>query len=120
MRADELFCRPVVRKGDEVEITVTADGYLYNMVRILTGTLLEVGQGTRRPEEMGAILASRAPSKGSHSARRQRSCGSSLRQTRRCIRSSPPENRALRRLRCRKHHTLPAQWPLFLLRHSGR
>ena len=59
MRADELFCRPVVRKGDEVEITVTADGYLYNMVRILTGTLLEVGQGTRRPEEMGAILASR-------------------------------------------------------------
>ena len=28
----------VERKGDEVEITVTADGYLYNMVRILAGT----------------------------------------------------------------------------------
>ncbi len=33
----------VTRKGDEVDIEVTADGYLYNMVRILAGTLCEVG-----------------------------------------------------------------------------
>ena len=45
----------VERKGDEVEITVTADGYLYNMVRILAGTLCEVGAGRMQPE---AILAS--------------------------------------------------------------
>lgn len=43
----------------ELHIFFTGDGFLYNMVRILTGTLLEVGLGKRAPEEMGAILASR-------------------------------------------------------------
>jgi tRNA pseudouridine38-40 synthase len=43
----------------ELRIFFTGDGFLYNMVRILTGTLLEVGLGKRAPEEMGAILASR-------------------------------------------------------------
>ena len=28
----------VQRRGDDIDITVTADGYLYNMVRILAGT----------------------------------------------------------------------------------
>ncbi len=50
----------VARSGPDLAITYEGDGFLYNMVRILTGTLLEVGQGTRRPEEMGAILASRS------------------------------------------------------------
>ena len=49
----------VTRNGDEVEITVTADGYLYNMVRILAGTLCEVGAGRMKPEEIPAILESR-------------------------------------------------------------
>ena len=49
----------VERKGDEVEITVTADGYLYNMVRILAGTLCEVGAGRMQPEDIPGILASR-------------------------------------------------------------
>ena len=31
---------------------------MYNMVRILTGTLIEVGRGVRNPEEMKAILES--------------------------------------------------------------
>ena len=53
----------VVRKGDEVEITVTADGYLYNMVRILAGTLCEAGAGRLDPGEIPAILASRDRSK---------------------------------------------------------
>ena len=34
----------VTRKGDEIDIEVTADGYLYNMVRILAGTLCELGR----------------------------------------------------------------------------
>ena len=42
----------VTRKGDEVDIEVTADGYLYNMVRILAGTLCEVGAGRMQPELM--------------------------------------------------------------------
>ena len=49
----------VVRKGDEIEIEVTADGYLYNMVRILAGTLCEAGAGRLDPAEIPAILASR-------------------------------------------------------------
>ena len=49
----------VTRRGDEVEIEVTADGYLYNMVRILAGTLCEVGVGRMQAEDIPAILASR-------------------------------------------------------------
>ena len=49
----------VTRKGDEIDIEVTADGYLYNMVRILAGTLCEAGAGRLDPAEIPAILASR-------------------------------------------------------------
>lgn len=44
--------------GEELRLWFTGDGFLYNMVRILTGTLLEVGRGERSPAEMPAILAS--------------------------------------------------------------
>ncbi|MCI8360281.1 MAG: tRNA pseudouridine(38-40) synthase TruA [Clostridiales bacterium] len=40
-------------------LRVTADGFLYNMVRILTGTLAAVQQGKIRLEELPDILASR-------------------------------------------------------------
>ena len=49
----------VTRRGDEVDIEVTADGYLYNMVRILAGTLCEVGAGRMQPDAIPGILASR-------------------------------------------------------------
>ena len=49
----------VERAGDRVTITVTADGYLYNMVRILAGTLVEAGLHKRTPESIPALLASR-------------------------------------------------------------
>ena len=42
--------------GQEIRISYTGDGFLYHMVRILTGTLVEVGLGLRKPEEMTAIL----------------------------------------------------------------
>ena len=47
------------REGEELRLYFTGDGFLYNMVRILTGTLLEVGLGQRRAEELPDILASR-------------------------------------------------------------
>lgn len=47
------------RKGDDLTLTFHGDGFLYHMVRILVGTLLEVGRGERSPEEMSAILAAR-------------------------------------------------------------
>lgn len=43
--------------GREVRLTYTGDGFLYHMVRILTGTLIEVGLHQRKPEEMPSILA---------------------------------------------------------------
>lgn len=46
------------RHGDEVRLIFTGNGFLYHMVRILTGTLLEVGMGRRKAEEMGEILKS--------------------------------------------------------------
>lgn len=48
----------IERCDEEVRFTFTGDGFLYNMVRILTGTLLEVGLGERSPDDMTAILAS--------------------------------------------------------------
>ncbi len=41
---------------NEIRITYHGNGFLYNMVRILTGTLLEVGEGKRTPESMADIL----------------------------------------------------------------
>lgn len=60
------------RIGEELRFTVTGDGFLYNMVRILVGTLLAVGRGSICPEAVAEILASQnremagetVPSKG--------------------------------------------------------
>ena len=49
----------VGRLGEEVRLTFSGDGFLYHMVRILTGTLLEVGLGQRDADTMPAILAAR-------------------------------------------------------------
>lgn len=46
----------VTREGDMVRFTVAADGFLYNMVRIMTGTLLAVQQGRFAPEDIPGIL----------------------------------------------------------------
>lgn len=40
----------------EIILTFTGNGFLYNMVRILVGTLIEVGRGERMPETMEEIL----------------------------------------------------------------
>lgn len=45
------------RDNDIIAIRVTGNGFLYNMVRILVGTLLSVGMGQREPEDMKKILA---------------------------------------------------------------
>ncbi len=45
-------CRP----EREICIRVSGTGFLYNMVRIIAGTLMEIGQGKREPEEIRDIL----------------------------------------------------------------
>ena len=42
----------VVQSGDLFTISVTADGYLYNMVRIIAGVLIKVGLEQKEPEEV--------------------------------------------------------------------
>lgn len=49
----------VFEEGPEVIIRVTGNGFLYNMVRIMAGTLLEVGQGKRSPLEIPDMIAAR-------------------------------------------------------------
>lgn len=49
----------VLREGDLIRIRVTGAGFLYNMVRIIAGTLIEVGTGARQPQEISAILQAR-------------------------------------------------------------
>lgn len=48
----------IEQKGSVVELSFTGDGFLYNMVRILTGTLLEAGLHRRTPESAEEIFKS--------------------------------------------------------------
>lgn len=49
----------IEKKGGYVYFTVHGTGFLQNMVRILVGTLLEVGKGALKPEDMPKILGAR-------------------------------------------------------------
>ena len=48
----------VDKNGDLVTVTVSADGFLYNMVRIITGTLIGVSEGKFKPSDMPDIIKS--------------------------------------------------------------
>lgn len=54
-----IYNAEVVRQGDVICFRVSANGFLYNMVRILAGTLLLVGQGKLTPEDVCRITESR-------------------------------------------------------------
>ena len=51
-----VFSFDVTEEGGLLRLRVTADGFLYNMVRILAGTLVEVGLGQREADTMPAVL----------------------------------------------------------------
>ena len=46
-------------KDDKITIKICGNGFLYNMVRIIVGTLIEIGQGKKQPKDMKVILESR-------------------------------------------------------------
>lgn len=46
----------VLADGDEITIRIAGNGFLYNMVRIIVGTLLRVGRGFYEPEKVKEIL----------------------------------------------------------------
>lgn len=58
----------VTRDGDMVRFTVAADGFLYNMVRIMAGTLLGVQQGRFAPADMPELLLCRDRSRAGATA----------------------------------------------------
>ena len=49
----------VTREGDVVLFTVEGDGFLYNMVRIMVGTLIEVGLGQREPDSIPTLFGAK-------------------------------------------------------------
>ena len=53
-----IFQASVKRNGDFVEFLVSGDGFLYNMVRIMTGTLLEISRGDIPSDSIPEIIAS--------------------------------------------------------------
>lgn len=55
-RIDEI---KISEEGREIVIRVTGGGFLYNMVRIIAGTLMEVGKGRLAPQEVEKILAAK-------------------------------------------------------------
>ena len=54
-----VFSLDVSKDGDLIEIKISADGFLYNMVRIIVGTLTEVAFGRILPSEIPEIINSR-------------------------------------------------------------
>jgi len=51
-----IFDISVKRDGDLITLMITGDGFLYNMVRIIAGTLLRIGGGQMEPSSMKTIL----------------------------------------------------------------
>lgn len=51
-----VYSCTVTRQEDIITIRVTGSGFLYNMVRIIAGTLLQAGMGRIEPEQMDQIL----------------------------------------------------------------
>ncbi len=48
----------LTQDGDDIEISITSNGFLYNMVRIIAGTLMYVGGGKLNPSDVEKIVSS--------------------------------------------------------------
>ncbi|EOT24571.1 tRNA pseudouridine(38-40) synthase [Eubacterium sp. 14-2] len=51
-----IYRLEILSEGAEVDIRITGNGFLHNMVRIIAGTLVEIGQGRREPMEIKQLL----------------------------------------------------------------
>lgn len=54
-----LYDASVEKDGDIITISVTGNGFLYNMVRIIAGTLMEIGKGNLPADSIAHILAAK-------------------------------------------------------------
>ncbi|WP_070121501.1 tRNA pseudouridine(38-40) synthase TruA [Bacillus marinisedimentorum] len=55
-RIRTIYELELMEEADELVIRVAGNGFLYNMVRLIVGDLLRVGQGKLAPEEIGTML----------------------------------------------------------------
>ena len=54
----------ITRQGDELVLEFTGNGFLHNMVRILTGTLIEVGRGERQADSIPTLFGGKRAEAG--------------------------------------------------------
>ena len=57
-----IYYSELVRDGDMIVFRVSADGFLYNMVRIIVGTLIDVARGVKSVEDIEKIILSKSRS----------------------------------------------------------
>ncbi len=58
----------IIKDGELIKIYIAADGFLYNMVRIIVGALIRVGEGKIKPNEIKDIIESKERAKAGKSA----------------------------------------------------
>jgi len=65
-RSTQRYIRSIQisKEGDMLTLTFTGNGFLHNMVRILVGTLIEAGRGTRDPETIGQLFGGKRADAG--------------------------------------------------------
>ena len=63
-----IYSLDIEKNGDQIVLRIRGNGFLYNMVRIITGTLLRVGGGLIKPEQIPEILAAQDRSAAAETA----------------------------------------------------
>ena len=54
----------IERTGEELRISFTGNGFIHNQVRIMVGTLIEVGRGDRSPDSIPALFGGKREKSG--------------------------------------------------------
>lgn len=70
-RVRTIYSLDVIRNGEMITVRVCGNGFLYNMVRIIVGTLLRAGSGMMDPDEITAILEAKDRTRAGDTARPQ-------------------------------------------------
>lgn len=63
-----IYYIKVIREGNMVRIGINGNGFLYNMVRIIVGSLMKVGMGMIAPAQVKEILDAKDRTKAGHKA----------------------------------------------------
>ncbi len=66
-----IYRTELTKEDDMIRFRITGNGFLYNMVRIIVGTLMEVGRGSLEPEQINVILETKDREQAGPTARAQ-------------------------------------------------